>query len=234
MKTPGEGLASRPLHFIWLCDCSGSMSEGGKIQQLNYAIRSAIPHMQEVARGNPNANVLVRAIKFASGAQWHISTPTEIEDFRWTDIQAEQGLTSMGEALGLLAEQMKMPPMEARGLPPVFVLISDGQPTDDFNAGLSALMAEGWGKKAVRLGIAIGSDANLDVLERFIGHPEIRPLQANNAETLTNYIKWASTAVLKSASQPASMTEAAGSPSGGNVPIPAPPVTAPASADDVW
>lgn len=234
MKTPGEGLARRPLHFIWLCDCSGSMSENGKIQQLNYAIRSAVPHMQEVARENPNADVLIRVIKFATGAQWHVSTPTEIEDFRWTDIEAEQGVTSMGAALSLLAEQMRMPPMDPRGLPPVFVLISDGQPTDDFNAGLSALLAEGWGKKAVRLSIAIGSDADLEVLEKFIGHSEIAPLQANNAETLTNYIKWASTAVLKSASQPASMTEATANPSGVNIPIPTPPVAAPASADDVW
>ena len=31
-KRPGGELASRPLHFIWLADCSGSMSIDGKIQ----------------------------------------------------------------------------------------------------------------------------------------------------------------------------------------------------------
>jgi hypothetical protein len=30
MPLPGEGLSSRPLHFIWICDCSGSMSVNGK------------------------------------------------------------------------------------------------------------------------------------------------------------------------------------------------------------
>ena len=38
-KRPGGELATRPLHFIWICDCSGSMSVDGKIQQLNYAYR---------------------------------------------------------------------------------------------------------------------------------------------------------------------------------------------------
>ena len=30
-KRPGGELATRPLHFIWIADCSGSMS-GEKIQ----------------------------------------------------------------------------------------------------------------------------------------------------------------------------------------------------------
>jgi hypothetical protein len=80
-KRPGGELASRPLHFIWLADCSGSMGANGKIQSLNNAIREAIPHMQQVADDNPNANILVRAIKFSTGAQWHVSQPTPIAEF---------------------------------------------------------------------------------------------------------------------------------------------------------
>ena len=58
-------------------------------------------------------------------------------------------------------------------------------------------------------------------------------MQANNPETLVRHIKWVSTAVLKSASSPAS--QAAGLTPGFNVPIPAPPTTAgPGSAADVW
>ena len=36
---PGGALSTRPLHFFWICDCSGSMSVDGKIQSLNEAIR---------------------------------------------------------------------------------------------------------------------------------------------------------------------------------------------------
>ena len=142
-KRPGGELATRPLHFIWIADSSGSMDTDGKIQALNTAIREAIPHMQKVADDNPNAQVLVRAIQFASGAQWHISQPTPVDDFKWTDLSA-QGETDMGKALSMVADQLKIPPMTDRALPPVLVLVSDGQPTDDFNKGLQELMEQPW------------------------------------------------------------------------------------------
>ena len=233
-KRPGGELATRPLHFIWIADSSGSMATDGKIQALNTAIREAIPHMQKVADENPNAQVLVRAIQFSSGAQWHISQPTPVDDFKWTDLSA-QGETDMGKALSMVAEQLKIPPMTDRALPPVLVLVSDGQPTDDFNKGLRELMEQPWGKKAVRIAISIGADADDEVLQKFIGHSELKPLQANNPEALVKYIKWVSTAVLKSASAPASQAAAADAPSAVNVPIPTPTADdEPTSAADVW
>jgi uncharacterized protein YegL len=231
-KLPGGALASRPLHFFWIADCSGSMDHNGKIQALNHAIREAIPHMQQVAGENPNAQVLVRAISFASGAKWHVSQPTSIENFRWEDLKAG-GVTDMGKALSMLAEQLSPEYMPPRALPPVLVLLSDGQPTDNFDRGLKSLFDQPWGKKAVRIAIAIGDDADQEILQRFIGHPEFKPLQANNAESLVRYIKWASTEVLKSASSPASQTVEAKPV--GNVPLPPVPDATPlASADDVW
>ncbi|MBA2341104.1 MAG: VWA domain-containing protein [Pyrinomonadaceae bacterium] len=201
-RRPGGELASRPLHFIWIADSSGSMSNDGKIQALNTAIREAIPHMRKVADDNPNAQVLVRAVKFSNGAQWHISQPTPVADFNWTDLTAD-GETDMGKALALVADQLKMPPMSERALPPVLVLISDGQPTDDYEGGLKALMEQPWGKKSVRIAISIGQDADAETLQKFIGNSELKPLAANSPEALVKHIKWASTAVLKSASSPA-------------------------------
>ena len=231
-RRPGGELASRPLHFIWIADSSGSMEQDGKIQALNTAIREAIPHMKKVAEDNPNAQVLVRAVKFSNGAQWHLSQPTPVSDFAWTDLAAE-GETDMGKALQLVAEQLKMPPMSERALPPVLVLLSDGQPTDDFDGGLKALMEQPWGKKAVRIAISIGRDADPEVLQKFIGNSELKPLAANSPEALVRHIKWASTAVLKSASSPASGadTPAPDAPAA-SVPIPtaAPNTTAPAGA----
>jgi uncharacterized protein YegL len=227
---PGGELATRPLHFIWIADCSGSMEMDGKIQALNTAIREAIPHMQKVVDENPNADVMVRAVKFSNGAQWHISQTTKVADFKWADLTAD-GVTDMGKALRMVAEQLKVLP--ERGLPPVLVLISDGQPTDDFDGGLKEILNQPWGKKAVRIAIAIGEDADLDVLQKFINNPEIKPLRAKTPEALVRYIKWVSTAVLKSASSPASQSKQVAA--GINVPIPAPPPEEVLdSADDVW
>jgi uncharacterized protein YegL len=248
MAFPNVRLASRPLHFIYLCDCSGSMQAQGKIQSLNQAIRQSLPGMAAVARDNPEARVLVRALRFADRAAWHIASPTPVEELHWNDLQAG-GVTALGEALELLAAELRSPPMEQRALPPVLVLISDGQPTDDFEAGLAALMAEPWARKAVRLAIAMGHDADEEVLQRFIGpgtgldlprgevpgasgemprHPvgrsPRRPLQASNATTLARYIQWASTAVVGAASTSASRI-GGGEEEGQNVPLPELPPT---------
>jgi uncharacterized protein YegL len=229
-KLPGGALASRPLHFFWIVDCSGSM-KGKKIQELNFAIREAIPEMQKVAAENPNAQVFVRALVFSNGAQWHISQPIPVQNFRWDDVKAN-GVTDMGKALRMLADALRPEQMPPRGLPPVLVLISDGMPTDDFNNGLKALLDQPWGKKAVRIAIAIGDDADHDVLQRFIGHPEILPLHAHNPTDLVKFIKWASTALLKAASAPA--TQAVGATgASANVLLPAAPESTQA-VEDVW
>ena len=231
---PGGPIAPRPLHFIFIADCSGSMSGQGKIQSLNHAISEAIPHMRDVAKENPNAHVLVRAIKFSNGASWHISQETPVENFQWTDLST-YGCTDMGRAMQLLADALDIPPMPDRALPPVLVLISDGEPTDNFNSGLEKLMEKPWGQKAVRLAIAIGKDANKDVLQKFIGHPEIEPLEANNSHELITYIKWASTVGLKAASAPVS--QIGGNQTTMNIPIqqvPPQQVTALTNPNDVW
>jgi uncharacterized protein YegL len=228
---PGGEMASRPLHFIFLCDCSGSMSVAGKIEALNAAIRESIPNMRTVSIENVHAQIWVRAIKFADTAEWHIGTPVKIEDFAWSDLAAD-GLTAMGSALAMAAEELKVGVMPERGLPPVLVLITDGEPNDDFRGGLAKLLDQPWGKKAVRVAIAIGEDARLSVLEEFIANPEIKPLVAHNADQLHRYIRWASTVVLKSASSPASETKTG---SVTPVPVPLPPVAEPLeSADVVW
>jgi uncharacterized protein YegL len=232
MSLPGGQMSGRPLHFIWITDCSRSM-RGDKIQSLNTAIRESIPEMRKVAQSNPHANVLVRAIKFSSGASWHMPNAAMIERFQWNDLVAD-GVTDLGRALLLVTSEMKMPPMDPRGLPPVLVLITDGYPTDNVDKGLKALLNEPWGRKAVRIGIGIGADADYDIIKHFINNPEIAPLQANNVEHLVSYIRWASTAVLQSASAPAVTSDASsGQHAGPNIPAP-PPSDAGQPAGDVW
>ena len=93
----------------------------------------------------------------ASGDFFHLMDDTadtirEEISKQMADGRISQG-TDMGEAMSLLAEALAEEQMEERGLPPVLVLISDGQPSDDFQLGLNALLAERWGDKAVRIAI---------------------------------------------------------------------------------
>lgn len=213
---PGNELRTRPLHFFWVVDVSGSMA-GEKIQQLNTAIHEAIPAMKKVADENPNAQLYIRTLAFSSGARWLTPSPIKIEDFHWQDLQTES-VTDMGKAFSLLADQLSEKNMPQRGLPPVIVLLSDGQPTDDYLPPLQRLLSLPWGAKAIRIAIAIGKDADIEVLEKFISHKEVGVLRANNADTLAKYIRWSSTVPVRSASAPAVPNQAGAY----QVPVPAP------------
>ena len=191
---PSGLLSYRLLYFYWICDCSSSMSHDGKIQTLNFAIREVIPCLRETSVEMPHAQILVRALKFSSGAQWQVAEPTPIEDFEWTDLTTTADDSSnLGKALSMVAEQLKIPPMPNRALPPVLVLITDGRPTDDYQRGLNELLNEPWGKKAVRIAIPIGNDTDEEVLQKFIAHPELKPLKAKNLDQLVRLIRLYST-----------------------------------------
>ena len=209
-RRPGGRMASRPLHFIWLADASGSMRVDGKIQALNHAIREAIPHMRSAARENPHASVYVNAIRFADEAVWMGEKLTPVSEFRWQDIEAG-GSTAMGEALMMVGDVLQPPLMTDRALPPVIALVTDGLPTDDFVAGLNHLLSKTWGQQAVRIVVAIGEDSSSpdaqEIFRAFINNPAIHPFQANNPEVLVEAIRWVSTAVLKSVSSPISQYE---------------------------
>ena len=190
LQRPGGELATRPIHFFWVVDCSGSMY-GEKIGIVNNTIQECIPEMRSAADNNPNAQLLIRALQFSSGASWITTTPVSVEDYGWEDMDAN-GLTELGKAFDLLAAQLSIPPMPERALPPVIVLLSDGQPTDDYKRSLEKLKKLPWFRKAVKIAISIGQDADDDVLVEFCGNSEL-VLQANNAAALAKMIKWAST-----------------------------------------
>ena len=191
LQRPGGELASRPLHFFWVVDCSGSMISDGKMGIVNNAIQECIPAMESEADNNPNAQLLVRALQFSTGASWITASPVPVESYGWEPLEAG-GVTDMGKAFELLAAQLSIPPMPARALPPVIVLLSDGQPTDDYKKGLEKLKKLPWFKKSVKIAISIGRDADDDVLVEFTGNREL-VLQANNPTALVKMIKWAST-----------------------------------------
>lgn len=192
---PGTVLGRRPLHFIWMIDCSGSMT-GAKIYALNQAMREMLPFLRVAAKDNPNAELLMRVVAFSDGARWHIADPTPIEEFKWQDLVAGN-TTDAGTALRMVANALTTSQMPKRALPPVLVLVLDGSPTDDFEAGLRSLNEQPWGRKAVRLGIAVGQYADRNALRSFMG-TDREPLEMHNSEQLLNYIRWVSTSFVGS------------------------------------
>jgi len=195
---PGLQLARRPLHFFLLADCSGSMGADGKANALNIAVREMLPHLRNIAAENPHIELLFSSLSFATDVKWHAQVATPIDAVVWADI-VPGGFTAMGDALRAVAERTAVHVIGDRALAPAIVLVSDGQPTDDFAAGLAALLDQPLGAAAARIAVAIGRDADRRVLSQFQGGGE--PMMAHNPEQLVRSIRLASTAVTRAASE---------------------------------
>jgi uncharacterized protein YegL len=195
---PGGGISRRPLHFIILADCSGSMT-GEKIQALNYAIADMLPHLAAWERDQELAQVFIRALSFATEPRWHIPDPVPVTELHWKPLQCvPKGRTNMGAAFATVATALTTGKLERRALRPALLLITDGLPTDppgQFETGLGALMGVAAGRSALRLAVAIGRDASSEALNRFIGDPSVPVLVADRTEDIADRLVAASIAL---------------------------------------
>src|SRR5260370_13471703 len=103
---PGGGVARRPLHFIVMADCSGSM-KGEKMQALNYALRSMLPHLVDWERDQLQAQLLIRILAFASAPHWFVADPVPVAHLSAHCRNLEympMGRTNMGPAFRAVPE----------------------------------------------------------------------------------------------------------------------------------
>ena len=178
--------------LFFLVDTSGSMY-GEKIGSLNDAIRETVPDLKELSDGNPDAAIKIAVLQFDTDTQWLYPQPIDSENFRWNDLQAG-GLTSLGQALRKLDEKLSKKEFmqEAAGsYAPVVILLSDGGPTDDFASDLNEIKQNVWFKHAIKVAIAIGNDADKNVLAQFTGNSEA-VIEVHNKSALKSIIKFVS------------------------------------------
>ena len=83
--------------------------------------------------------------------------------------------------------------------------MSDGEPTDDFESDLAKLKDNNWFKYAIKVAVAIGDDANKEVLAKFTGTIEA-VISVHTPEALKKWIRKVSvtSSQIGSKSQPAS------------------------------
>lgn len=173
------GVAQSEVIVIPMIDVSGSMW-GDKIGQVNEAMSEVPAQLADINEENLESKLLIAPMQFSNGASWFglnsSNQPAEVETFRWIDMQAN-GLTDLGEAFKLLSSKLTVEEkggwMKGRGgAAPVLILISDGGPTDDYQKPLADLKKRGWFNAAIKFAVAIGDDADKDVLAEFTGHKE--------------------------------------------------------------
>ena len=163
----------KTMVLFFVVDTSGSMS-GSKIGTVNSAIEEIVPEIKDISEGNADAQIKIATLTFSTSARWIESAPVAAENFRWNYLDAG-GVTDLGEACKKLNEKLSrnefMSDIQGSFAPAIF-LLSDGEPTDNYKKGLDALKNNNWFKKAIKVAIAIGDDANTSVLAEFTGNSE--------------------------------------------------------------
>lgn len=183
---------ARPLPVIVLADTSGSMSENGKIEALNTALNDMVTGFAEEEQGR--AEIHVAVITFGGVAQVHVDlVPAAKVILRPLDAS---GKTPMGGAFdlarGLVEDQQKIP---GRAYTPAIVVVSDGQPTDEWEPALVRLLRSERAKKAQRFALGIGVDADVTVLRRFVSNPEGKVYGAADARQIKSFFRWVTMSV---------------------------------------
>ncbi len=182
----------RTMVLFFVVDCSGSMS-GAKIGTVNSAIEEIVPELKEISETNADAQIKIATLAFSTGARWVDSAPIAAENFRWNYLDAN-GVTDLGEACMQLNEKLSrnafMSDVTGSFAPAIF-LMSDGEPTDNYKHGLEKLKQNNWFKKAIKVALAIGEDANKTVLADFTGNIEA-VITAHKPEALKKWIQFVS------------------------------------------
>lgn len=179
----------RTMVLFFVVDVSSSM-HGTKIGALNQAIKEILPMVDEISSNNADAEIKIACLQFSSGCNWMFTAPKQASEFVWQDLVAN-GLTSLGEAcieLGSKLSRSEFLENTEGSFAPALILLSDGGPTDDFSGGLRKLKENKWFKASIKVAVAIGKDANKDVLKDFTGNIE-SVIEVHNVDALKTIIR---------------------------------------------
>jgi uncharacterized protein YegL len=159
-------MASRRLPVYLLLDCSESMAGTG-IDEVNRGVNTLVTEL----RKNPMAleTAYLSVITFSRYAKQDIPL-TDIIQFQPPRLTVRPG-TSMGAAVQLLLACMKREVVKSTetskgDYKPLVFLFTDGQPTDDWAAAVSALRAVNNPKIANIYAIGCGPDVDSDTLRQ--------------------------------------------------------------------
>lgn len=172
------------MRIYLLVDTSGSM-EGAKIGALNESMSNLVAELKQISGGTKQI-IELSVLSFGKEAKWMYDHPINVDDFDWTNLSAG-GMTPMGKACLALDKELLSANDQANDQT-LIIILTDGCPTDDYDEGIEALMANSPFKNANKFGIAIGDNADLAALLRFVENKDQIYVQGN-VDKLLNTLK---------------------------------------------
>ena len=150
------------MKFFILLDTSGSM-EGAKIGALNDAMSNILVTLQGAAFDGKQIELSV--MTFGKTAQWMYDSPKSVMDFGWKELKAN-GMTPLGTACQALDVALNKHSIVGEEI--IIIVLSDGCPTDDYDSGISILDNNRYFSLANKYAIALGENADMASLKRFV------------------------------------------------------------------
>jgi uncharacterized protein YegL len=183
---------ARPLPVIVLADCSGSMSADGKISSLNQALAEMVRTFAHLDAASAEVHVAIITFGGSTGVAQPLQPASRIQ----LQSMTAHGGTPLGAALDLAANLLEdRDAIPSRAYRPTVILVSDGQPTDQWTGPL-ARFAEGTRPgKAERMALAIGADADVEMLKQFLGGSERQVFHASDAARIHSFFKFVTNSV---------------------------------------
>lgn len=182
----------RPLPVIVAIDRSGSMGANGKIEALNLALKDFINSMKD--EDSNKAEIQLAIFSFGDESATYDIPLTPISQVSTQTFNAH-GRTPMGEAFrlikSLIEDKAQIP---SRSYKPTIVILTDGIPTDDYDTPMNNLINEGRSSKAFRIAMAIGDDADHNMLSKFVSSPEYLII-GENARDIRKFFRFVTMSV---------------------------------------
>lgn len=180
----------RRLPVYLLLDCSGSMY-GEPIE----AVKNGVQTLISTLRSDPYAleTAYISIITFDTNAK-QVTPLTELAAFQQPNIDAS-GCTALGGALSLLAQkvdsEVTKTTADVKGdWKPLVFLMTDGEPTDDLQAGINEFKKRKFG---MVVACAAGQGANTDKLKQITEN--VVRLDTADSATIKAFFKWVSASV---------------------------------------
>ena len=156
--------------MVLVLDCSGSM-QGARISALNDGLQVLETDMKNDPTTSTRGRVMV--VEYGGADEVREGLWQDAIDFKAPALVAA-GRTPTGAAVtsALAAIEAQKAELKANGISykrPILMLMSDGEPTDEWESAADACKAAEAANKVTVFAIGVGEDANLTTLGRFSG-----------------------------------------------------------------